>query len=199
MSPEEFFMYLTIALIVIAPVGARLYRLFTLRKTQAMLREQFGESRPDARPRERVSMVTARMRCILMALLVAMPACSQGESPPKSAAPRCRLTCRPGKPSSKPTARPATGRRQWEPVRALRSCTKSMNRIIMGMPPSNAPPPMVFAPTIGNLATCPRLTPSARTMWIRSLSMCGGFSNKLAFFSRSVTVLSLLSPGIPAV
>ena len=48
MSPEEFFMYLTIALIGIVPVGARLYRLFTLRKTQAMLREQFGESRPDA-------------------------------------------------------------------------------------------------------------------------------------------------------
>lgn len=42
MSPEEFFMYLTIGLIVLAPVGARLYRRMTLRKTQAMLREQFG-------------------------------------------------------------------------------------------------------------------------------------------------------------
>ncbi len=43
MSPEEFFMYLTIGLIVLAPVGARLYRRMTLRQTQAMLREQFGE------------------------------------------------------------------------------------------------------------------------------------------------------------
>lgn len=43
MSPEEFFMYLTIGLIVLAPIGARLYRRMTLRKTQAMLREQFGE------------------------------------------------------------------------------------------------------------------------------------------------------------
>ncbi|BFU95936.1 MAG: conserved protein of unknown function [Nitrospira sp.] len=42
MSPEEFFMYLTIGLIVIAPIGARLYRRMTLRRTQAMLREQFG-------------------------------------------------------------------------------------------------------------------------------------------------------------
>jgi len=39
-------------------------------------------------PRESVSMVMARMRWILMALLVAMPACSQGESTPKSAAPQ---------------------------------------------------------------------------------------------------------------
>lgn len=45
MSPEEFFMYLTIGLIVLAPIGARLYRRMTLRKTQAMLREQFGEGR----------------------------------------------------------------------------------------------------------------------------------------------------------
>ena len=43
MSPEEFFMYLTIGLIVLAPLGARLYRRITLRQTQAMLREQFGE------------------------------------------------------------------------------------------------------------------------------------------------------------
>jgi len=44
MSPEEFFMYLTIGLIVIAPIGARLYRRLTLRRTQAMLREQFGQA-----------------------------------------------------------------------------------------------------------------------------------------------------------
>lgn len=43
MSPEEFFMYLTIGLIVVAPVVARLYRRMTLRRTQAMLREQFGQ------------------------------------------------------------------------------------------------------------------------------------------------------------
>jgi hypothetical protein len=42
-SPEEFFMYLTIALIVIAPIGARLYRRMTLRRTQRMLHEQFTE------------------------------------------------------------------------------------------------------------------------------------------------------------
>jgi hypothetical protein len=41
-SPEEFFMYLTIALIVIAPIGARLYRRMTLQRTQRMLREQFN-------------------------------------------------------------------------------------------------------------------------------------------------------------
>jgi hypothetical protein len=28
---------------VLAPIGARLYRRMTLRQTQAMLREQFGE------------------------------------------------------------------------------------------------------------------------------------------------------------
>jgi len=49
-SPEEFFMYLTIGLIVVAPIVARLYRRMTLRRTQAMLREQFG--RPDAAERE---------------------------------------------------------------------------------------------------------------------------------------------------
>ncbi len=42
MSPEEFFMYLTIGLIVLVPIGARLYRRMTLRRTQAMLQEQFG-------------------------------------------------------------------------------------------------------------------------------------------------------------
>jgi hypothetical protein len=43
-SPEEFFMYLTIGLIVIAPIGARLYRRMTLQRTQKMLREQFEAS-----------------------------------------------------------------------------------------------------------------------------------------------------------
>ena len=40
-SPEEFFMYLTIGLIVLAPIGARLYRRMLLQRTQKMLREQF--------------------------------------------------------------------------------------------------------------------------------------------------------------
>ena len=51
-SPEEFFMYLTIGLIVIAPIGARLYRRMMLERTQKMLRKEFespvgrqGESR----------------------------------------------------------------------------------------------------------------------------------------------------------
>lgn len=46
MSPEEFFMYLTIGLIVIMPIGARLYRRMTLRRTQDMLQEQFGRPVP---------------------------------------------------------------------------------------------------------------------------------------------------------
>lgn len=50
MSPEEFFMYLTIGLIVLVPVGARLYRRATLSKTQAMLQEQFGQPPPNDHP-----------------------------------------------------------------------------------------------------------------------------------------------------
>jgi hypothetical protein len=41
MTREEFFMYLTIGLIVVAPVVARLYRRATLKKTTQMLRDQF--------------------------------------------------------------------------------------------------------------------------------------------------------------
>lgn len=44
MSPEEFFMYLTIGLIVLVPIGARIYRRMTLQQTQRKLREQFGKS-----------------------------------------------------------------------------------------------------------------------------------------------------------
>jgi hypothetical protein len=44
MSPEEFFMYLTIGLIVLVPIGARIYRRMTLKQTQRMLREQFGQA-----------------------------------------------------------------------------------------------------------------------------------------------------------
>jgi hypothetical protein len=43
MTPEEFFMYLIIGLIVVVPIGARVYRRLTLRRTQTMLREQFSQ------------------------------------------------------------------------------------------------------------------------------------------------------------
>ena len=38
-------MYLTIGLIVLVPIGARLYRRMTLQRTQRMLREQFGKQK----------------------------------------------------------------------------------------------------------------------------------------------------------
>ncbi|MBI4400612.1 MAG: hypothetical protein HY581_03135 [Nitrospirae bacterium] len=42
-SPEEFFMYLTIALIVLIPLSARLYRYLTMKQVKRMVREQFGQ------------------------------------------------------------------------------------------------------------------------------------------------------------
>ncbi|MBI5410859.1 MAG: hypothetical protein HZA21_02595 [Nitrospirae bacterium] len=42
MSSEEFFMYLTIALIVMVPVSARLYRYFTAGRVKRMLHEEFA-------------------------------------------------------------------------------------------------------------------------------------------------------------
>lgn len=42
MTREEFFMYLTIGLIVVAPLVARLYRRATLRKTTQLLHDQFN-------------------------------------------------------------------------------------------------------------------------------------------------------------
>lgn len=44
-SPEEFFMYLTIALIVLVPVSARLYRYFTARQVARMLQDEFAKPR----------------------------------------------------------------------------------------------------------------------------------------------------------
>ena len=44
MTPEEFFMYLIIALVILAPVGARLYRRLTLNRTTRLLREQLTQS-----------------------------------------------------------------------------------------------------------------------------------------------------------
>lgn len=45
MSPEEFFMYLTIALIILVPVSARVYRYFTAGQVKRMLQEEFPETK----------------------------------------------------------------------------------------------------------------------------------------------------------
>ncbi len=42
-STEEFFMYLTIALIVLVPITARLYRYLTVKQMKRTLHEQFGK------------------------------------------------------------------------------------------------------------------------------------------------------------
>ena len=42
-SPEEFFMYLIITLIVVIPVSARLYRYLTAKRVAQMVDEQFGK------------------------------------------------------------------------------------------------------------------------------------------------------------
>lgn len=55
MSPEEFFMYLTIALIVLTPIAARLYRLVTMKRTTERLREQLGRIPGGAQPPDRHS------------------------------------------------------------------------------------------------------------------------------------------------
>jgi hypothetical protein len=44
MSPEEFFMSLTIALIVLVPVTVRVYRYMTAKQVQRMLRQEFGKT-----------------------------------------------------------------------------------------------------------------------------------------------------------
>lgn len=46
MSPEEFFMYLTIGLIVLVPVTARLYRYFTAGQVKRMLEQDFAQPAP---------------------------------------------------------------------------------------------------------------------------------------------------------
>lgn len=43
-STEEFFMYLTIALIVLVPIVARLYRYMTAKQMKRTLHEQFDKS-----------------------------------------------------------------------------------------------------------------------------------------------------------
>lgn len=40
MSPEEFFMYLTIALIVVIPISVRVYRYVTAKQATKVIREE---------------------------------------------------------------------------------------------------------------------------------------------------------------
>ena len=42
MSPEEFFMYLTIALVILVPATARVYRYLTAKQVTRMVRDEFG-------------------------------------------------------------------------------------------------------------------------------------------------------------
>lgn len=49
MTREEFFMYLTIGLIIVAPLAARLYRRVMLKRTTQMLQDQF-DSVPERKP-----------------------------------------------------------------------------------------------------------------------------------------------------
>ena len=46
MTPEEFFMYLIFALVIVTPIAARVYRRLTLNRTTQMLREQMNRSQP---------------------------------------------------------------------------------------------------------------------------------------------------------
>jgi hypothetical protein len=49
MSPEEFFMYLIIALVVLIPVSARVYRYMTIKRVKKMVQEQFHRAPDEAR------------------------------------------------------------------------------------------------------------------------------------------------------
>jgi hypothetical protein len=40
MTSEEFFMYLTIALVIIIPVSVRIYRMFSVARLKAQLRKK---------------------------------------------------------------------------------------------------------------------------------------------------------------
>ena len=50
MTPEEFFMYLIIGLVIMAPIGARIYRRLTLNRTTQLLREQLNQSQSNQSP-----------------------------------------------------------------------------------------------------------------------------------------------------
>ena len=52
MSSEEFFMYLTIALIVVVPVSVRVYRYLTAKQLHRVLREEFGTTAGKGQPKE---------------------------------------------------------------------------------------------------------------------------------------------------
>jgi hypothetical protein len=46
MSQEEFFMYLTIGLIVVIPISVRLYRYLTITRVKRQIREQLQRQEP---------------------------------------------------------------------------------------------------------------------------------------------------------
>jgi|CXWL01.1.fsa_nt_gi hypothetical protein len=48
MSSEEFFMYLTIGLIIVLPVSVRIYRYCTAKQVEKLLQDQFGQASIDA-------------------------------------------------------------------------------------------------------------------------------------------------------
>jgi len=52
-SPEEFFMYLIVGLIIVIPVSARLYRYLTAKRVAQMMDEQFGRPPGGDRPEKR--------------------------------------------------------------------------------------------------------------------------------------------------
>ena len=52
MSTEEFFMYLTIGLIILVPVTVRVYRYLTAKQVQQMLRQEFGKTGAQGHPQD---------------------------------------------------------------------------------------------------------------------------------------------------
>ncbi|MCH6558127.1 MAG: hypothetical protein IH803_07930 [Nitrospirae bacterium] len=48
LSTEDFFLYLTVALIVLIPLVGRVYRYVTARQVKRMLRDQFRTQTDDA-------------------------------------------------------------------------------------------------------------------------------------------------------
>lgn len=48
LSTEDFFLYLTVALIVLIPLAGRVYRYVTARQVKRMLRDQFRTQTDDA-------------------------------------------------------------------------------------------------------------------------------------------------------
>ncbi len=54
-STEDFFMYLTIALIVIIPLSVRAHRYLTRGRARKMLREQLGQAAGTEKPGDRNS------------------------------------------------------------------------------------------------------------------------------------------------